>query len=109
MPSGMMPLPVGVSVAMMKRSNASSCIASRPHNSVVRRLPAVHTCSAMVLSLMTRSKSRSGIGVVPHRHGIVSGLRRAEAGFRQPDARAREFDKIVLLEAGFEDHGACDH
>ena len=53
----MMPLPVGVSVAMMKRSKASSSIASRPHNSVVRRLPAVQTCSAISLSRITRSKS----------------------------------------------------
>ena len=41
------------------------CIASRPHNSVVRRFPAVQTCSAITLSRMTRSKSASGIAVGP--------------------------------------------
>jgi hypothetical protein len=38
-----MPLPVGVSVAMMKRSNAPFASASFAHRSVVRRLPAVQT------------------------------------------------------------------
>ena len=40
-------------------------MASRPQSKVVRRLPAVHTCSAIALSWMTRSKSGSGIAVGP--------------------------------------------
>ena len=61
----MMPQPVGVSVAMMKRSKASSCVGEPRTSSVVRRLPAVQTCSAILLSRMTRSKSASGIAVGP--------------------------------------------
>ena len=60
-----MPLPVGVSVAMMKRSNARAARASAAHSSAVRRLPAVQICSAMSLSTMMRSKSASGIAVGP--------------------------------------------
>jgi len=59
----------------MNRSNAPSCIASRAHSSVVRRFPAVQTCSAIVLSRMTRSKSASGIavaGTMPGHHGAGS-------------------------------------
>ena len=63
MPSGMMPLPVGVSVAMMKRSKALCRSASRAQSSVVRKFPAVQTCNAMVDSRITRSKSASGIAV----------------------------------------------
>ena len=47
MPSGMTPLPVGVSVAIRKRSKASCLRAASAQSSVVRRLPAVQTCMAM--------------------------------------------------------------
>ena len=61
----MMPLPVGVSVATIRRSNASWRWASVAHSSAVRRLPAVQTCRAMSPSTMIRSKSRSGMAVGP--------------------------------------------
>ena len=61
----MMPEPVGVSVPMMKRSKAPSWSASRAQRRVVRRFPAVQTCSAISLSRITRSKSASGMAVGP--------------------------------------------
>ena len=60
-----MPLPVGVSVATISRSNASCRWASAAVSSAVRRFPAVQTCSAMSLSTMRRSKSASGMAVGP--------------------------------------------
>lgn len=47
MPSGMMPLPVGVSVAIRKRSNWSALRIMSPNSKVVRKFPAVHTCNAI--------------------------------------------------------------
>ena len=64
-----MPLPVGVSVAMMKRSKAPLASASRAHSSVVRRFPAVQTCRAIVdfldhaLEVGVRHRGRPAIDV----------------------------------------------
>ena len=65
MPSGMIPEPVGVSVAIRKRSNWSASRTMSPRSSVVRRLPAVHTCSAMFDSCTRRGKSSSGMATGP--------------------------------------------
>ena len=65
MPSGIIPVPVGVSVAIRSLSNALFATARFTHRTAVRILPAWQICSAMSLSLMTRSKSSSGIAIGP--------------------------------------------
>ena len=65
MPHGMTPVPVGVSVAIRKRSKTSALTTRLRHNTAVRMLPAWHTCSAISLSSMTRWKSASGMATGP--------------------------------------------
>ena len=64
-PRGMMPDPVGVSVAIRKRSIWSAFFVRLQSSSVVRRFPAVQTCSAIFESLTMRGKSSSGIATGP--------------------------------------------
>jgi len=64
-PSGMMPDPVGVSVAIRKRSNCCACFTISHNISVVRKFPAVQTWSAICDSCTIFGKSSSGIATGP--------------------------------------------
>src|SRR6266849_3935259 len=61
----MMPLPVGVSVAISNRSGWPASSNSFAVSNAVRRFPAVQSCSAMSLSLTSRAKPGSGIATGP--------------------------------------------
>ena len=49
------------------------------------------------------------LGVRDHRHVVVGGLDRAEAGLRQRHAPGRQLDEVLALQPGFENDRAGDH
>ena len=147
-----MPLPVGVSVAMMKRSNAPSCVGEPraqqrgaqvaggadlqrdlglPDDALevrvrhrgraaidVERDVRMHL-QQMIAGDRAGARDRRAAGVAGgdqpgrlrvrhHRHIVVSGLHRAEAGFGQPHALLRQLAEVRRLQAGLQDHRAGD-
>ena len=65
MPSGITPVPVGVSVAIRNRSYWSASTASLRHKSAVLILPAWQICSAILVWLTIGAKSSSGMATGP--------------------------------------------